>query len=532
MPAAAVLLLTVLFFLPGLSYDFLLWDDSLFVVDNPRIGLTWENIRWYATEPFFNLYTPLPLYSLMLDRAVFGLDPVMFHWHNLLLHLAGACFFGLMLRRIGARDAVAWGAALLWAIQPQKIESVLWISERKDVLCGALVFASLYAMTRAMARNRPPWLAGVLAALAMWAKPAALPIGGVMIVWYWCRYRRRPDRMKRMRQLTGPLLLFAAAAAWSAWVTAKNNPGVPETDWAIPVGNLFRYPLTVLLPLGLNPVYPAFSGGWAAALPYIGGGVVMALLFVMAARKCRWEITPVVAFLLIVAGTTVPVLGLLRYTTYTFCDRYNYLVSAAVLAAAAMLAESALRQGMPRRIVAGCGIGMAFFFWFTGWCYMPYWKNDDSLFGYALSRPGAPNLKAVEFYLAAVRPENEEACYTVLAETVGRYREEYIRLEGERPVIHFEAFLAGHLAWLRQDFAGCQAHYRRIAAAGGRDCLFVDRAAPVFCHDLGMISLAEKRYGDALKMFRAELQWYQPDSVEYRETAALITGVEQVAAQR
>ena len=63
MPAAAVLLLTVLFFLPGLSYDFLLWDDSLFVVDNPRIGLTWENIRWYATEPFFNLYTPLPLYS-------------------------------------------------------------------------------------------------------------------------------------------------------------------------------------------------------------------------------------------------------------------------------------------------------------------------------------------------------------------------------------------------------------------------------------------------------------------------------------
>ena len=534
--AAVLALATALYYAPGLGFDFLLWDDGLFVIDNPRIAPTPENLLWYALHPFYDLYTPLPLYSLMADRMLFGLDPVMFHLHNLLLHIASAWLLALTLRRFGARCAVAFGAALLWAVQPQKIESVLWISERKDVLCGLLVFASLYAFARAMARNRTPWLAGVLAALAMGAKPAALPLGGVMIVWCWCRYGGRSGFRRRLARLAGPLALWLAAVLWAAHVTAETNPGVLERAWAIPLGNLFRYPLTALLPWEFNPVYPTGTGAWREALPYLLGGAALAAAFVLAARRLGWQWRAIAAVLLIAAGTAAPVLGLLRYTDYTFCDRYNYFVSAAVWGAAALLAESALRRGFSPRLTAAAGLAFLFFYWFLGWSYLPYWKDDASLFGYALTRPGVPNLKALEFLLATASGEDEAARYEQLAEAVAKNRETYIRQTEERAVRHFEAFLAGHLAFLRGDYAACQAHYREIAAAGGGDCLFVERAAPVFFHDLAMISLAEGRLDDARQMLEAEQRRYEPDSLEYQEAAAQLAEVarqaEQAAGQR
>ena len=170
--AALLALFLVLIFLPGLNYPFLRdWDDGTFIIYNQNLSFTFDNFLLYWLEPYQDLYTPLPMYSFMIDRALFGLDPLGFRLHNLLLHFVGCYFLFLVARKLGARSWLAFAGALLWAANPQKVESVVWITERKDVLCGALAFASLWFFLRGVQLRRISFMAGILAALAIFAKP-------------------------------------------------------------------------------------------------------------------------------------------------------------------------------------------------------------------------------------------------------------------------------------------------------------------------------------------------------------------------
>ena len=320
-------LLLLLVFWPGLNYPFLRdWDDGNFVMFNSNLAFTLENFRLYALEPFQDLYTPLPMYSFMLDRALFGLEPLGFRLHNLLLHFTAAAFLFLMIRQLGARAWLALGAALLWAANPQKVESVIWITERKDVLCGAFAFASLWFFLRSVSRRRVPWIAGILAVLAIFAKPAAISLPGVMIVGLICLRGKRLSVREYWRILRLPVLLSLGAVVWSSLVTAKTNPGVMETNLLIPLHNMFWYPLTALIPYETNPIYPEIRGWSELALP-AAGGIALLGIYVLAARKLGMPWRRIVCLLLIVGGFSVPVLGMLQYTTFHYCDRYNYLVS-------------------------------------------------------------------------------------------------------------------------------------------------------------------------------------------------------------
>lgn len=278
-------LLLLLVFWPGLNYPFLRdWDDGNFVMFNSNLAFTLENFRLYALEPFQDLYTPLPMYSFMLDRALFGLEPLGFRLHNLLLHFTAAAFLFLMIRQLGARAWLALGAALLWAANPQKVESVIWITERKDVLCGAFAFASLWFFLRSVSRRRVPWIAGILAVLAIFAKPAAISLPGVMIVGLICLRGKRLSVREYWRILRLPVLLSLGAVVWSSLVTAKTNPGVMETNLLIPLHNMFWYPLTALIPYETNPIYPEVRGWSELALP-AAGGIALLGIYVLAARK-------------------------------------------------------------------------------------------------------------------------------------------------------------------------------------------------------------------------------------------------------
>ena len=368
-------LLLLLVFWPGLNYPFLRdWDDGNFVMFNSNLAFTLENFRLYALEPFQDLYTPLPMYSFMLDRALFGLEPLGFRLHNLLLHFTAAAFLFLMIRQLGARAWLALGAALLWAANPQKVESVIWITERKDVLCGAFAFASLWFFLRSVSRRRVLWIAGILAVLAIFAKPAAISLPGVMIVGLICLRGKRLSVREYWRILRLPVLLSLGAVVWSSLVTAKTNPGVMETNLLIPLHNMFWYPLTALIPYETNPIYPEIRGWSELALP-AAGGIALLGIYVLAARKLGMPWRRIVCLLLIIGGFSVPVLGMLQYTTFHYCDRYNYLVSGAAWLAVAVPAELLMRR-LPGAVRYVKGIlALAFMaFWVLTWSYIPRWE--------------------------------------------------------------------------------------------------------------------------------------------------------------
>ena len=451
-------LLLLLVFWPGLNYPFLRdWDDGNFVMFNSNLAFTLENFRLYALEPFQDLYTPLPMYSFMLDRALFGLEPLGFRLHNLLLHFTAAAFLFLMIRQLGARAWLALGAALLWAANPQKVESVIWITERKDVLCGAFAFASLWFFLRSVSRRRVPWIAGILAVLAIFAKPAAISLPGVMIVGLICLRGKRLSVREYWRILRLPVLLSLGAVVWSSLVTAKTNPGVMETNLLIPLHNMFWYPLTALIPYETNPIYPEVRGWSELALP-AAGGIALLGIYVLAARKLGMPWRRIVCLLLIVGGFSVPVLGMLQYTTFHYCDRYNYLVSGAAWLAVAVPAELLMRR-LPGagRYVKGI-LALAFMaFWVLTWSYIPRWEYCDFLFAYPIEHDPVPNVKALENGIYAALRTDNLALLSRIAEHMRTNHGEYGI--AEQQAADLICFLLGHVALLKQDLPTAFAAY-------------------------------------------------------------------------
>ena len=405
----------------GYNYAFMMdWDDATFVVYNQRLEWNWQNLRDYFTHPFLELYTPIPLVSLMFDHALFGLNPIGYHLHGILLHLACALLFFAILRELGLNRVIATLGALLWALSPQKVESVIWIAERKDVDCGLFAFASFLCFQIALKRLGNPrkclllqLAAGVLGVLSIWSKPATVALPGIFIVYaifYGCRTGRAAAKPVLFSL---PAILFTLLAIAVSQHFTRTGIGHLERLWAIPLHNLFWYPLSALYPWWLNPIHVPIRA-WHDIWGVIVAGVlaVGALLALARWRKIPWR--TILCAALIIGGTTVPVLGLLRYTDYTHCDRYNYCVSAVVWAVVLLLLNQMPWKKtwwLPTALTLLVGI-----FFVRTWCYLPYWESSDTFVAYLFQQPGVPNRKSYQMGINATLRTNNFPLLAVIRE--------------------------------------------------------------------------------------------------------------------
>ena len=153
--------ITFVTFLPTLGNDFVTWDDDDNLTENPLYrGLSWSELRWMWTTTLMGHYIPLTWMTFGLDYLVWGMNPAGYHLTNVVLHAANAALFYVLVQRLltialhatladafALRLASAF-AALLFAVHPLRVESVAWATERRDVLCGFFVLASLLAYLR------------------------------------------------------------------------------------------------------------------------------------------------------------------------------------------------------------------------------------------------------------------------------------------------------------------------------------------------------------------------------------------------
>ncbi|MBQ4479919.1 MAG: hypothetical protein II943_04695 [Victivallales bacterium] len=454
--ALGIAMAAVLVFHEGMQFGFLNdWDDMTFIQDNPRIAFTWENWLFYAMHPFQDLYTPLPMWSLMLDHALFGLRPFAYHLHNLILHVLGAWVLMAVLKKLGVRTALAGLGALLWALNPQKVESVIWVSERKDVLCGVFAFGAMWCFLA-----RKTWLCAICTALAIFAKPAALALPGIYVVWQMADLG--PERKYRPWWPAG---MGVAAGIVSMLVTKQTNPGTIEKSLMVPFQNFFWYPLTSLVPFETNPFYPEIvHPDWHFFGVVAGGGVLLGIGCIWA-RRLNYSWRSVCCALLILFGAMFPVLGLLHYTNFRYCDRYNYLVSAVTVVCFAKLAEGTLRRwegGWLKRIVYS-GMGwIAVSYGCLAYLYVPYWENCLKLSYYSLQRPGRPNLKAYEMGVMAGFRMGATDFLSYLREELPK-RPPISHFDSQESIQSFLLFMDVHEAFLQGRDDEAEKAFQRLA---------------------------------------------------------------------
>src|SRR5207302_9667887 len=161
-----VALVTFTAFWPALQNQFVDWDDSKNFLDNLHYrGLAGTHLRWMWTTFHMGHYAPLTWMTLGLDHVLWGMNPLGYHLTNLLLHAANAAVFFFVVRRIltlalpspserGHALAVSAGfAALVFAIHPLRVESVAWVTERRDVLSGLFYLSAILMYLRACERG-------------------------------------------------------------------------------------------------------------------------------------------------------------------------------------------------------------------------------------------------------------------------------------------------------------------------------------------------------------------------------------------
>jgi tetratricopeptide (TPR) repeat protein len=561
----SVAALTFAVFLPALNCGFVNWDDVYNLVENQAFrGLGPAQLKWMFTTFYMGPYQPLSWVSFGLDYLAWGMNPFGYHLTSVLLHSANALLFYLLCLRLLApagrsgapaeaaelRLAAAF-AALLFSVHPLRVESVAWVTERRDVLCGFFYLLTIlcYLPPRQPgAAAAPYWrrhllpLAAFLLALLSKGMAVSLPV--VLLVLDVYPLKRLPARpglwfSRENRQVwLEKLPYFALAAVFGAIgyayqanagaLASYEKAGFSARAAQILFAVVF-YLRKTLVPAGLSPLYQLPAGFGLLNLPSLFSAAVLAAATAAAvALRRRWP--AVAAVWACYLATLSPVAGAVKFGFQSAADRYTYLpcLGFALLAGAGLLA---CRRAAGKRLGRLCALaaclaiaalaGLA-------WRQQGVWKNSETLWTRALEVN--PGLDLAHNNLGHVL-----AAQGRLGEAEGHYRQA-LRLNPDSEFAHYNlgiilgargetAAAAGHyLEVLRVNPGFAEAHNglcRILSAQGKYDaaaarCREALRLNPSFVParlNLGFILATQGRDGEAAEQYLAALR-LSPGSVE------------------
>lgn len=319
--------------------QFVNFDDEDYFLGNPHVqtGLNRANMAWAFQVGYAANWHPLTWLSLMLDAQLFGPGPAGPHLTNVLLHAANAVLLFLLLRRL--TDAL-WPAALvaaLFAVHPLHVESVAWVSERKDVLCAffflltLLTYAS-YAWCVAQSNFRMAAVYGLsllFFALGLMSKPMVVTVPFVlMLLDYWPLQRLSVSTLPKLICEKIPFLALSVISSVLTLIAQKTALTLTLTlPFWIRLGNaLISYVLylgQMVKPTGLAVFYPYYQNRTF----YLK--VTLSVLFLLGISAAVWRWRKRSPYLLFgwlwYLGMLVPVIGLLQVGGQAHADRYTYL---------------------------------------------------------------------------------------------------------------------------------------------------------------------------------------------------------------
>ena len=350
-------------YLPALDAGFV-WNDHTYVTENATLDGTSGLWSIWADPTSNEQYYPLVFTTYWIEKRLWGLHPFGYHLVNVLLHAAGALLLGAFLRRL--RLPGAWGAALLFALHPVCVESVAWVTERKNTLSMVLTLLAAHAWLswrertaaleeapaqkkkrRASApepwRPSPPLLyAAALAAftLALFAKTTASVLPAVLLVLVWWKEGRLS--WKDLRPTLPFFGIGIALALHTAWLerTMVNATG---DEWALGlIGRVVLAGRTVafyagkfLFPTDLVFIYPRWTIDPSSAVQWLGAAgaaAALVLAFVLRDRVGRGPLTA----LLLYGGVLFPAMGFFNVYAMRYswvADHFAYQATAVASAA-------------------------------------------------------------------------------------------------------------------------------------------------------------------------------------------------------
>ncbi len=527
---------------------FLNYDDNEYVTENTRIqsGLSWSNVVWAFTTIRVVNWHPLTLLSYMLDYQLFRLNPAGYHFMNVVYHvICVLLLFFILYRGTGHLERSFWVAAI-FALHPLNVESVAWISERKNMLSTMFLFLAIWAY--GCYALRPNWkrylLLAACFALGLMAKAmiVTLPFALLLLdIWPFCRvksfsYQPGEDLKTGLRFVRKnwpelvlekiPLFLLSAI---SAVITMQALP--ERSSASIPFGlrienaivSYVLYLYKTLWPLHLTIFYPIpthyFPVWQVVACTTLLLGITVAVLY--AWRRQPYFLVGWFWYL----GTLVPVSGIVHVGDQAMADRYAYVSLLGIFVAAIWgIAGWFHKLQIPRYCLPAAGFCVLIALSVGSRQQLRYWRDSVSLWSHALKVTGSNNIAEVNLtnaleqagrsmealarnqVAARMHPSSADAHYYYASSLLRNGRPEEAIVECRTAV---------QLAGGSQSQAQAYALLGRALATSGKnqearveytEAIRLDPQQSVVYLRLGMLEESEGNNDEAIKDFKKSIQ--------------------------
>jgi hypothetical protein len=381
--SALIFLIVLFFYWPLTTFEFVNFDDPHYVTQNPALaqGLTWDSLVWSLTSFEMGHWHPLTWISHAIDVSLFGLDPSGHHLVNLIWFGLGCGILFLILRELNVSIKWSYLAILFFALHPLRLESVAWISERKDVLSFFFGMASLlfYIKSRSAYSYRL-WRCGalILFTLSLLAKPTFVSLPVIILaveIFYYHEKKRLPLALRIV-----PFATLSALSSLVVILTQKSDGALKSLSiidrLASMVMSLFIYLAKFMFPFEVAVFYPRqpYDG-----LQILGAVIVLgASSFLVVWNRKTFPLAWIGWLWFIVAA--LPLSGLIPIGGQAYADRWTLLPHCGLLlmliAVLSRMKNAAVATGL-------CIIATGVMAWLT-FSWMPQWKNSESLFRHAL----------------------------------------------------------------------------------------------------------------------------------------------------
>jgi protein O-mannosyl-transferase len=375
-------------------YDFVNYDDHTYVYENPRInsGLTVPGAIYAFSGKHSGNWHPLTTLSHMLDCQLWGLHAGGHHFTNIVLHtIAVILLFLMLLQMTGALWRSAFVAAV-FAIHPLRVESVAWISERKDVLSAVFFMLTLGLYVRYVRYSSVGrYLALVSSfALGLMCKPTLVTVPLLLLLLDYWPLRRFGAESSTRRLILEKIPLFGlstAAAGATLWAHEKSIIQIEQLPFVWRVGNglvtCLTYIKQMIWPVRLAVFYPHPG----ATLPVWEVGVAIVLLGMVSAGviALRHQRPYLLAGWFWYLLMLLPVIGFIQVGSQGHADRYTYLPQIGLYLLLAWAITDALASQLQRRIL---GVTASIAIIVLAWCahiQASYWRNGESLWSHTIA---------------------------------------------------------------------------------------------------------------------------------------------------
>jgi hypothetical protein len=381
------------------GHEFVTFDDGLYITENIRIqsGMNLENIAWSFTTIHSSNWHPLTWMSHMLDVSLFKMHPGSHHLVSLFFHLVNSLLLFFVFRQMTGDIWPSAFVAALFAIHPLHVESVAWVSERKDVLSTFFGMLTLLSYGRFVKSGiRRSYISALLFfILGLMAKPMLVTLPFVMLLldyWPLCRIKFKKnlhsasyvDKNISLFDLVIEKIPFFIIAAASCILTfyAQRSGGSVATLEVFPLGlrignaavAYINYIAKMFYPVHLSAFYPH---PYSLPMWQVAGAVLLLMLITWACILTVNKRSYLLVGWLFYLGTLFPVIGLIQVGEQAMADRYTYIPLIGIFVMLAWGMHDLLDKWRRKEKIVVLGAALLFpMLILTTWLQVRHWSDS------------------------------------------------------------------------------------------------------------------------------------------------------------